>query len=240
MCTVSFISTDNGIYITSNRDEKTIRASAIPPTLYSLPNGLACFPKDAKAGGTWIAAHENGTVAVLLNGGLEAHTPLQAYRKSRGLIFTDLLSQNDLVQYFQFTIDLNNIEPFTLIVWQHDLLFECIWDGDEKIVNSLNKNHPHIRSSVTLYDFAIRQKRENWFTTWLKQTPPANQDDILHFHEFTGDGDSANDLRMNRDEFYKTVSITGIHISHKNVKLVYKDLQNNEVFQTLLAQKQIV
>jgi uncharacterized protein with NRDE domain len=240
MCTVSYINTGKGILITSNRDEKSIRPKAIPPQEYLLKNGNACFPKDTQAGGTWIAVHENGNAMVLLNGALSAHIPLEKYRRSRGLIFTDIFSEDNLVYHFQFVIDLQDIEPFTLIIWQDEQLFECIWDGNEKITNQLDKNEAHIRSSVTLYDTPNRKKREYWFAKWLTQIISPTQKDALHFHEFTGDGDAANDLKMNRNSFYKTVSITGIHITAMQIEIVYKDLLSNESYTSSFNQKQIV
>src|SRR5215470_17195971 len=91
MCTVTFIRSADKIYITSNRDEKHWRSSAFPPTVYPCTSGKLLFPKDGDAGGTWIAAHENGNAIVFLNGGFVRHTPQPPYRKSRGLILLDLI-----------------------------------------------------------------------------------------------------------------------------------------------------
>ncbi len=60
MCTVSFVKTADSIIITSNRDEKIIRPSAIPPKSYRVNNQNLIYPKDPKAGGTWFATNEAG------------------------------------------------------------------------------------------------------------------------------------------------------------------------------------
>jgi hypothetical protein len=46
----------------------------------------------------------------------------------------------------------------------------------------------------------------------------------MQFHEFGGDGDAANDLKMNRDGKLKTVSITCIEHINKTATLLYKDI----------------
>src|SRR5215207_5422808 len=93
MCTVTFIRQADKIYITSNRDEKHWRSNALPPAVYPFTSGNLLFPKDGDAGGTWIAAHENGNAIVFLNGGFIAHTPKPPYRKSRGLVLTNLIDR---------------------------------------------------------------------------------------------------------------------------------------------------
>ena len=84
MCTVTFIPARQRIYLTSNRDEKNWRTDALPPAVYPAGSGQMMYPKDGDAGGTWIAAHDNGNAIVFLNGGMEAHNPQPPYRKSRG------------------------------------------------------------------------------------------------------------------------------------------------------------
>ena len=84
MCTVTYIPTKEHVYLTSNRDEKNWRTDALAPEVYEFSSGKIIYPKDGDAGGTWIAAHENGNVVVFLNGGFVAHTPAPPYRKSRG------------------------------------------------------------------------------------------------------------------------------------------------------------
>ena len=67
MCTVTFIPTNQGCIITSNRDEKISREKAISPQEYEIDGKKITFPKDPKEGGTWIA-HTNNKIVVLLNG----------------------------------------------------------------------------------------------------------------------------------------------------------------------------
>jgi len=228
MCTVTFIPVKDTYYITSNRDEKSGRKQALPPKHYTYNNARLVYPKDADAGGTWICMHENGNAAVLLNGAFNKHISTGNYKKSRGIIFLEIISASMPVNTFLQT-DLLNIEPFTLVVLDNDKLYECRWDGTNKHSRQLEKNRPHIWSSATLYDKAVVKKREQWFFQWLSKYPSPSQQDILHFHQFTGDGDTNNDLLMNRNNNMLTVSITGIQFNNDKGIMHYLDLKDNSV-----------
>lgn len=226
MCTVTFIPSRGKVYLTSNRDEKNWRKDAADPCVYEFASGKVLFPKDADAGGTWIAIHENGNAIVFLNGGLVAHTPQPPYRKSRGLILLDLIEASTPYNSF-LAIKLNNIEPFTAIIWDDGHLFECRWDGERKHHFQRDESLPHIWSSVTLYNEEVIRKRNQWFESWLTSNPAPTQNDILHFHQFTGDGDAHNDLRMNRNGTVFTVSVTSLDITEGSAGMRYLDLKNN-------------
>lgn len=229
MCTVTFIRSADKIYITSNRDEKHWRSSAFPPTLYPYSSGKLLFPKDGDAGGTWIAAHENGNAIVFLNGGFVCHQPTPPYRKSRGLVLLDLLDSANPVLSFSLW-NLQQIEPFTAVIWNREQLFECRWDSAKKHVTELNDSEPHIWSSATLYDETVVAKRKSWFTEWLQQHAAPASGDLLHFHQFTGDGDAQNDLLMNRNGHVFTVSVTQLILTGEHTHMHYLDLQQNKTF----------
>lgn len=227
MCTVTYIPLGNKILLTSNRDEKGIRKKAIPPEISAGNNTKLLFPKDAQAGGTWIGASESGTLMVLLNGGFIKHEPAAAYRKSRGMIFLDVLSETKALPAFK-RINLLGIEPFTLIIWEDGMLYECRWSGEEKYIREMDIHQPHIWSSVTLYTSEIIQRREQWFKNWLQQHPQPSAADIRRFHLFGGEGDQENDICMNRNNTMFTVSITNMECNYKQVVMRYEDLVNKE------------
>lgn len=229
MCTVTYIPLKDAAYFTSNRDEKNRRTPALPPAVYDLGSGKAIYPKDGSAGGTWIAGHENGNLVIFLNGGFSAHTPDPPYRKSRGLILLDLIDHQTPFNCFM-AINLNRIEPFTAVMRDNSRLFECRWDGSQKHYQELDETEPKIWSSATLYDEEVRTKREKWFRDWIVADEEPTQSEILHFHQFTGDGDSHNDLRMNRDGAVYTVSITSVEMTQRKITMDYLDLQNNETY----------
>lgn len=228
MCTVTFIPAKDRYYITSNRDEKAGRKQALPPGIYRQEDIGLIYPKDADAGGTWIATANNGNTAVLLNGAFVKHEPNPPYAKSRGIIFLEILMGNVPTEKFLQT-DLFNIEPFTIIVFDNHNLYECRWDGIKKHLKQLSINVYHIWSSATLYNEDITKKREQWFIKWLNKNPNPSQQDILHFHQFAGEGDTENDLRMNRNNDMLTVSVTGIELNNEKAIMSYIDIKDNSI-----------
>lgn len=228
MCTVTFIPSKEQIILTSNRDEKHWRAPAHVPARHQFETGTILFPKDGDAGGTWFAVHENGNIVIFLNGGFVKHEPKPPYRKSRGLILLDLINSASPYQSF-IDIDLDNIEPFTAVIWDDNRLYECRWDSKNKSEREKDRERAHIWSSATLYDDEVVAKRKQWFADWLEQHPKPTQEDILHFHQFTGDGDTHNDLLMNRDGKVFTVSVTSVAVKGDKATIEYLDLKNGSI-----------
>lgn len=230
MCTVSFIPVRDNFFITSNRDEKKTRRQAIPPAVHNFESGRIIFPQDADAGGTWIAMHENGNVAVLLNGAFIKHVPQPPYRLSRGQILLHLISTEYPVRRFE-NLNLDRIEPFTLVLVDGGDLYECRWDGNKKSCRQLRKYRHHIWSSSTLYDEEVVRKREHWFASFLNKNPNPTQQDILNFHCFSGEGNKSIDLQMERGENYSTVSITSILLTVDRGSMKYLDLNDEKCYE---------
>jgi hypothetical protein len=227
MCTVTFIPVRDEVFITSNRDEKLTRRRAVTPVAYKQEGYYLIYPKDADAGGTWIVLKENGDAAVLLNGAFLPHVPLSTYRKSRGLILLDII-QTSRPSSTLVKINLEGIEPFTIVLMESGSLYEFRWDGHERYCKQLSAHRPHIWSSATLYDGLIVKKREQWLAAFLNRNPNPTQLDILNFHRFTGEGDSSNDLLMARDNEYATVSITSLFLTAARGGMKYLDLLTGE------------
>ena len=201
MCVLTFLPTINSGYIlTNNRDESLARAKAIPPKKYNINGKQVFFPKDAEAGGTWIATSDDFTVC-LLNGAFEKHIHKPPYRKSRGQVILDFFkfdTVNDFIENYAF----DKIENFTLIVINHKnnlQICEFRWDGTQLHYSSKNPQESHIWSSSTLYSQQIRTEREHWFADFIEQNPNFTREQVLDFHLHGGTGDDHNDMKMNRE-----------------------------------------
>lgn len=222
MCTVTFIPTTKGVVITSNRDEKVTREKATPPALYEVNGKQITFPKDQKAGGTWIAKTQE-KVIVLLNGAQEKHKVKSLYRKSRGLIVLELAgAENTLVSWNE--INLTEIEPFTIVLFENNSLFQLQWNEIEKKQEELAVSKNHIWSSSTLYSEENRAERAKWFDTFMKENNNPIESDILNFHQFTEKNNNDFGLQINRNNILKTVSITQCVVSNCKIKMSYLDL----------------
>lgn len=223
MCTVSFVKVDNKVIITSNRDEKVIRPSAVRPKNYIVNGKNVIYPKDPKAGGTWYAVDDKGTILVLLNGANEKHIPKPAYRKSRGLIVLDIISDVSPKDFWN-KIDLENIEPFTLVLFQNKVLFQLRWNGLEKESMVLNSDEKHIWSSATLYPDVIRKERSNLFYSFLDKKEAISENEMYHFHRYTDKDNHQNGLVINRNNELKTLSITQAISEQNKVAILHYDL----------------
>jgi uncharacterized protein with NRDE domain len=229
MCTVTFVNSNDRFIITSNRDEKIARPKAIEPKNYLINHKKVFFPKDAKAGGTWYAVDENANVIVLLNGAREKHIRKESYKKSRGLVVLDLIGSDSILKEWQ-RIELELIEPFTLVVFENLRLFQLRWDGQLKESLQLDENANHIWSSATLYSQEIRESRAEWFTKFMNSHQNVTENDLYDFHRHTQENDIENGLVINRDNLLKTLSITQSVIDKNKVSLHHYNLEEEEKF----------
>jgi uncharacterized protein with NRDE domain len=221
--------TNGKVIITSNRDEKIVRPNAIEPKTYSINTKKIVFPKDNKAGGTWYAIDEFSNVLVLLNGAEEKHDLKESYRKSRGLIVLDLMEAESPLQAWQ-EIDLDQIEPFTLVLFENQNLYQLRWNESEKSCLALDKNQNHIWSSSTLYSKEIREKRTHWFHAFLATKPEVGAEELFDFHRYTEADDTEHGLVINRNNLLKTLSITQTVIEQNKVTIHYNDLISEQNF----------
>ena len=233
MCTVTYIPFKNSDFLlTSSRDVPFARKNSEEPKKH-IEDGIELhYPKDGKAGGTWIGTSSKNRLICLLNGGFTYHTSRASYKKSRGLIVKDLLKVDDIYHGLE-TIDLKGVEPFTLTIvdWNSSLdLIEFVWDGTEKHFLNLPQQM-HIWSSSTLYDQSTKLLRRGWFADWQKEKQ-LSQENILEFHHDAGIGDPHIDIFMDR-KTVGTVSITSIRKQGKHITINYEDVRKQQTFQIL-------
>ena len=227
MCTVTFIPKQNNHFIfTSNRDEAPDRIT-IPPKFYTENGVKLLYPKDKKAGGTWIGVSEKHRLVCLLNGGFSAHKPEENYRMSRGIVVRDILIASLYIKTIE-DYNFKGIEPFTMIIldWENGLeLHQLVWDGTVKHLEKL-PNEPKIWSSSSLYTDPMKHLRVIWFNEFKNQNN-FQLEAINQFHKTAGSQHPDMGLIMDRG-FVKTTSITQIEKMDLKVTLKYTDLQNNQ------------
>lgn len=223
MCTVSFVKKENGqVVLTSNRDEKTHR-STISPKEYNIEGNRIIFPKDELAGGTWIALGEQGTFCCLLNGAFTKHTAKGNYRRSRGQIVLDVFRSTSVDKFLE-KIDLDNVEPFTLIIYQStsQKLNLLVWDEKKKHISELDTNKPHFWGSATLYTKGFTDARRTQFFEHLKH----DKGDESIFKKHSSSKDQGGFVLNNR-EGIETVSVTQIILSKLKGSMSYFVLNKN-------------
>jgi uncharacterized protein with NRDE domain len=224
MCTVSYVKTAAGVVITSNRDEHVLRSAEFPQT-YMLNGKEITYPKDPLAGGTWFAiANQIGRVVVLLNGAETKHQRASSYRKSRGLVLLDLISDDEAVCANWQRYELHQIEPFTLVVYENNALYQLRWDGNAKSILTLDTSNSYIWSSATLYSPVVRAQRQSWFAQFLKQNTLPTAEDLIQFHRSSPTSDKQANFMMERSAELKTISITQAVIRANQLQLNHCDL----------------
>ncbi|WP_340074998.1 NRDE family protein [Leptobacterium sp. I13] len=227
MCTVSYVPFKKGFILTSNRDENPLRKTCEPQQI-KLRKGLSVYaPVDTTNGGTWIATDKEKKVACLLNGAFKKHQRNIPYRKSRGLIVTEAFSYNSFSEFID-KIDLQNIEPFTLILKEQENLQVLVWDEKVKHQQQLAIDKSYLWSSATLYTSEEHYRKELFFSRFLQegQVSPEN---LLKTHGLYKNTPFILDLPN-----VKTVSITQIVAEKDNIQLTY-DLKKQHKLENIAS-----
>lgn len=230
MCTVSYIKHKNGFSLTSNRDEQSTRPTKSPGCYDELGQQLV-YPKDIKAGGTWIATSDKYLSVCLLNGAFERHKRQTTYSKSRGIVLKERFQYDSNLEFIK-QVDLENIEPFTLLMIDHsnEIDFKVlIWDARQKHIQNIDPNQHNIWASSTLYNKKMRENRQEWFKAFIHQKDNIQTKDIINFHGGSFTDEKENDMVMKRDYDLKTLSISQINILENSKNFIYKDLESNSV-----------
>jgi uncharacterized protein with NRDE domain len=230
MCTVVFIPKGGKYYFASLRDENPLRPNAMAPCIHKLGKAHIVSPVDSMAGGTWIGVTDRGSSIILLNGGYDKHERKLPYLKSRGLIVTELLVAGLPIEHWNM-MDMQHVEPYTLVVFQEGNLFELVWDGEKKCQRKLNPDLPYIWSSATLYNQQAKQNRKALFQGWLRMNIPVSSASLFDF--FKSYTDRENGFLINRNDQIRTLSYTFIEVIKGNsAKMDYHDLSENTIDNT--------
>lgn len=227
MCTVIFIPKGDQFYFASLRDEHPLRNTTTVPEIYRENDSLILSPKDARLGGTWLGLNNHANVIILLNGAFEKHIPKNKYRKSRGLIVKELLASKTPVKDW-ITMYMQDIEPYTLVVFENNSLYQLVWDGERKHHVHLSSHESYLWSSSTLYNKESSTYRNHLFQQWKALNPNISAEDLLRF--FESYKEEQNGFIMNRQEQIKTLSFTFIHLQMPDAaRMLHHDLINNQV-----------
>ncbi len=238
MCTVIYIPTKDGPIFSSCRDEDPARAVASPPQIKNGKTGLLVYPTDAAAKGTWIGMHSLGHLLVLLNGAFKSHEKKPCYKKSRGLIVKELLDTTDPLESWKI-MDLQNMEPFTIVLWQQGDLYELVWDGLDKFRKSIPVRQPVLWSSATLYPAHVREERRNWLRDTWKIKPLQTTRELLDFLQ--AHNDAENGFVMSRGRKIQTLSISLVQLHPDQSTFEYHDLREKAAHHACLKKdKQII
>ena len=218
MCTVTWSATSDGYQLVFNRDERRSRAEALPPQLESSGGTSWLAPRDAEAGGTWVAVNEHGLTVGLLNlYQAEAALPSREGKTSRGLLVRALAGSPDLDAAAACLLgyDLNLFMPFTLVVAGPDGEVSSFdWDGRQ--AGGWQPARAPIVSSGHDVVGATAARRQLF--AGFGQHPDLA--DLLAFHASHEPAKGAYSPCMHRADA-KTVSLTAVRVSRGVVEMAY-------------------
>jgi hypothetical protein len=223
MCTVTYIPLKDRVLFSSNRDENPRRKPALAPKSVQGENHELFYPADGAAGGSWIGLNNSGNLIIVLNGGFIDHARKAQYRKSRGLIMTGLLDSQHILEDWNL-LDLEDIEPFTIIAYIHQKLHQLVWTGFEKSHLLPDPLLPHIWSSSTLYNTQAKEQRRQWFQHFTQTQPTPTGLELLQYLLYDAPQDYYNGFNMNRNELVKTCSISVVDIQNHTAGFLYHDV----------------
>ena len=139
-------------------------------------------------------------------------------------------------QYFEYDnavdfleqINLNGIEPFTMVIADATYLFELRWDEEVKHIKTLDRATAYVWSSCTLYDDKAIEQRREWFHQELDKTATHSPTSIVDIHKVGGAKDRSIGFLMNWDDRVRTISISQIKIAD-SIELLHIPLEDTTV-----------
>ena len=187
MCTVSVIppSTDRGLRVVVNRDERRTRSLAWGPELAQRGGVPVISPVDAESLGTWVAASAAGLVFVLLNLNRGETIVRRVPTTSRGHVIPALAGAHDCKEALDRlgALDVAQFGPFRLVITDGLALATGKWNGSRLVIDASTLTQPTIASSSSLGDDLVELPRRALFEDLLTQeVDPWRAQDRLHQH----------------------------------------------------------
>lgn len=227
MCTLTYSLSNNQVVITSNRDEHRTRAAALAPAPMVLNGRNAWAPIDAVSGGSWLVVREDGWISVLLNGAENAHKKAPLYRKSRGLVLLELLESEELEKGWN-SLNLSNIEPFTILHLGKNQVIRHRWNGIQKEQVFQDARQSHLWCSSTLFNPAQTEQRLHIFHTQMQTISSVNLAPAILALHLQPEEASHPGFRMNRSNDMLTKNLVQLVIDQGQMSMLFMDLINGE------------
>jgi hypothetical protein len=201
------------------------------PPAYDEGRG-ALYPADERSGGTWILTSRKGFTLNILNGAYERHDRHGPYRHSRGLVPL-LYAYAGSMEDFQASFDPSGLEPFTLVVVEHDprRVVDLEWTGAQLDRVEHPAHEPRIWSSSTLYSERVRRDRTSWFDEAMRAPRCGTPLETLRRFHLTGGADQApveDRIRMGRHNGPETVCLAGVERNTRCWSFYFHDLVRDQ------------
>lgn len=242
MCTVSLLAVDGGYLLAANRDEHVTRGVARPPERATAGATHFVAPRDADAGGTWIAVDRAGRSLCLLNG----DRPAAGYLvpdgvRSRGVLMIELLADPRPAAVAESLRERASrgkldVRPFKLVAAAPAAdgveAIRADFDGHSLTVASVAA--PHLETSNGFDPAGAARARGESFRRLLERLPAAQargadslRSELLAWHASHAPGVPGEDrggvlsVCVHRPEV-RTVSVTLIEVRRGRIVMRYQ------------------
>ncbi|WP_102504859.1 NRDE family protein [Salinivibrio kushneri] len=226
MCTLTWLTSEQGFELCFNRDEARGRSRAIPPKIYQIAGTRVLMPIDPDGMGTWIAANEYGLLVCLLNDyqGQSSVVP----KRSRGQLVKSVARARDLTQvgHIVSAHTMTDFSPFNLLVFRPASPIGTppgcpvpkAWHWDGQTLQRIECVPPVVSSAVVPDD--ARRTRSALLASSLHASPSVH--DLIQYHRSHEPVLGSLSVCMHRDDA-STVSLTHIRVSSATTSMYYYD-----------------
>jgi hypothetical protein len=215
MCTLTIWRDSNRFTVTMNRDDAQTRQES-PPEAQHGASGAFIAPRDAQAGGSWLAANDRGLIACLLN----RYDPAPQGRASRGdIVLRAMTLQNAQAAALALSPAPGAYSPFTCLLLDRDQSVRVDWNGAQITRETLPLKPLDMLTSSSWQEHDVRARRSGVMAS-LTAWPHRTGDMIDAFHCHTEpDGDAWTPM-MQRPASH-TKSITRVRVSIETIEMSY-------------------
>lgn len=221
MCTVSWLSSEDGYTLFFNRDEKRSRGIATPPAVHRRSGVEYIAPTDVDGGGTWIATNEHGVTICLLNS-YHKLAERQIVSESRGTIPVELSgarSTGEAVSLLE-AFSLKQFAPFRLLILQPgEQAWTYIGSGSALAIDSGAQSHMPLTSS-SFHSRKVETARRAAFRRQYDAGRQLTAASLEAFHRSHVGGAGAYSVCMHRPDA-QTVSYSCVTVSRASVDFSY-------------------
>ncbi len=244
MCTLTVLSQPGGYLLAMTRDERVTRGAALPARIDTVGGGRFVAPRDADAGGTWIALDERGRTVCMLNGdrvaaGYDESTALAEFAasavsavfQSRGQLLLDLLPLADGAAIDeQLTRRLAGqklcVRPFQLVAveWGAGGAAITHWQFDGRRLERDDACAPWIVTSNGFDPAGVARSRTRRFQQWLEGFPEPQRPsgalllELHRSHEGAPNAAAPASFCLHRPEV-RSVSLTLVDVTADAVRM---------------------
>ena len=218
MCTVTVIRhADGGLRLVSSRDELRRRPASLSPETYAMGGARVLMPRDAQAGGTWIAANDRGVVMTMLN--FNQGRAAVSGSVSRGSVIPEAIQAARGSEAIEIAAAMHHEEmaPFRLVVAHASDLYEARWSGRsfDVIEHAIDERGvcgavgTACFASSGLGDALVEPRLDLWASWTQEQAISSELQDAFHDHQWPDRPEIS--VRMER-EAARTVSVTAVDV----------------------------